>query len=60
MKRKYLVALDGSENAEYALSWSLENLVNLKEDELLILSVGLLNEGTPYEYTAATSKYSNQ
>ncbi|CAG8574753.1 13562_t:CDS:2 [Acaulospora morrowiae] len=54
MKKKYLIALDGSENAEYALSWSLENLINPSEDELLILSVGMLTDGNPYEYTAAT------
>ncbi|CAG8701364.1 21839_t:CDS:2 [Cetraspora pellucida] len=29
MGKKYLVALDGSENSNYALSWALENLVDL-------------------------------
>ncbi|CAG8561894.1 736_t:CDS:2 [Diversispora eburnea] len=43
-------------NSEYALFWSLENLIDPDKDELLLLSVGVLTDVSPfeYEYTAAS------
>ncbi|RHZ90251.1 hypothetical protein Glove_2g47 [Diversispora epigaea] len=56
MKQRYLITFDGSENSEYALFWSLENLIDPDKDELLLLSVGVLTDVSPfeYEYTAAS------
>ncbi|CAG8806221.1 38473_t:CDS:2 [Gigaspora margarita] len=57
MGKNYLVALDGSENSDYALLWALENLVDLNNGRLLILSVGLLSWGASFEYSAVTRKF---
>ncbi|CAG8444079.1 10013_t:CDS:2 [Dentiscutata erythropus] len=58
-KKKYLVALDGSENSDYALLWALENLVDLNNGLLLLLSVGVLSWGTSFEYSAVTRNILN-
>ncbi|CAG8655655.1 14660_t:CDS:2, partial [Cetraspora pellucida] len=57
MGKKYLVALNGSENSNYALSWALENLVDLNNGVLLLLSVGILSWSAPFEYSAVTRKF---
>ncbi|CAG8718534.1 hypothetical protein C2G38_2186548 [Gigaspora rosea] len=59
MGKNYLVALDGSENSDYALLWALENLVDLNNGKLLILSVGLLSWGASFEYSAVTRNILN-
>ncbi|KAF0463563.1 universal stress protein a-like protein [Gigaspora margarita] len=59
MGKNYLVALDGSENSDYALLWALENLVDLNNGRLLILSVGLLSWGASFEYSAVTRNILN-
>ncbi|RIA98515.1 hypothetical protein C1645_731575 [Glomus cerebriforme] len=50
---------DGSDHSKYSLFWALENLIDLKTDSILLLSVGVLSAGTPCEYTAATRNILN-
>ncbi|CAJ0839350.1 3093_t:CDS:2 [Entrophospora sp. SA101] len=60
MGKKCLVALDGSKHSNNALVWTLENLIQLNdnnndEDTLMLLSVGVLyndNEISSFEYSA--------
>ncbi|CAG8768588.1 22200_t:CDS:2, partial [Racocetra persica] len=59
MGKKYLVALDGSENSNYALSWALENLIDLNDGVLLLLSIGILSWSVPFEYSAVEQEAEN-
>ncbi|CAJ0905326.1 3847_t:CDS:2 [Entrophospora sp. SA101] len=67
MGKKCLVALDGSKHSNNALVWTLENLIQLNdnnndEDTLMLLSVGVLyndNEISSFEYSAVTRNLLN-